>query len=48
MKYIYLLYVKIICIFWAYKLGLKYRELRVIFLALEIMIQKKYDRPKET
>ena len=40
MKYLYSLKVKIICTIWAYKLGLKYKELHGIYLALNQMILK--------
>lgn len=36
----YIIKIKIICIFWAYKLGLKYKELNGIFLALNVMLKR--------
>lgn len=38
--FFYLIYVKIICIFAAYKLGLSFKELNGIFLALNKMKKK--------
>lgn len=38
---IYLIYAKIVCTVWAYKLGLNFRELRGVYLALEAMSKKR-------
>lgn len=39
-RFLYLIYVEIIMIYWAYKLGLKYRDLKGVWLALEAMSKK--------
>jgi len=39
--FLYLIKVKIIMIYWAYKLGLKYKELHGVWLALDVMIKRK-------
>ena len=43
---IYLIYVKIVCTFYAHKLGLKFTELYGIYLALDEMVKNKYDGKK--
>lgn len=40
-RFLYLIYAKIVCAFWSYKLGLKYRDLKGVWLALEQMIKLK-------